>query len=53
MGNPSTWESEAMDLCMFKASMVYRGSSRKAQAAQGAPVLKPLPHPPKKKEKKN
>jgi hypothetical protein len=39
--NPSTQEAEAdliEDLCEFKASLVYRGSSRTAKAAQKNPV---------------
>ena len=34
--NPSTWEAEAE----FKASLVYRVSSRTARATQRNPVLK-------------
>ena len=41
--NPSTWEAEAevVDLCEFKASLVYRLSSRTARAiTQQNSVLK-------------
>jgi hypothetical protein len=33
--NPSTWEAEISE---FKASLVYRVSSRTARAVQGNPV---------------
>ena len=46
--NPSTWEAKAGDLCEFKASLVYRMSSRTAKATQRNRVLKKQ----KKKETK-
>jgi hypothetical protein len=44
--NPSTWEAEAGGFPEFKASLVYRVSSRTARAIQKNPVSK------KKKKKK-
>ena len=39
--NPSTWEAEeGADFCEFKASLVYRVSSRTAKATQSNPVSK-------------
>jgi hypothetical protein len=39
--NPSTWEVEAgeWNLCEFKASLLYRASSRTASATQRNSVL--------------
>jgi hypothetical protein len=46
--NPSTQEAEADEsLSVFKASLVYRASSRRAKATQNNPILKN-----KKREKK-
>jgi hypothetical protein len=36
--NPSTWEAEAGKISEFKASLVYRVSSRTARATQRNPV---------------
>jgi hypothetical protein len=36
--NPSTWEAEAGEISEFKASLVYRVSSRTARATQRNPV---------------
>jgi hypothetical protein len=38
--NPSTWEAEAGGFLKFKASLVYRVSSRTARATQRNPVSK-------------
>jgi hypothetical protein len=38
--NPSTWEAEAGRFSEFKASLVYRVSSRTARATQRNPVSK-------------
>jgi hypothetical protein len=38
--NPSTWEAEAGEFLEFKASLVYRVSSRTARATQRNPVSK-------------
>jgi hypothetical protein len=38
--NPSTWEAEAGEFLNFKASLVYRVSSRTARATQRNPVQK-------------
>jgi hypothetical protein len=38
--NPSTWEAEAGGFLKFKASLVYRVSSRRARATQRNPVSK-------------
>jgi hypothetical protein len=38
--NPSTWEAEAGGFLSFKASLVYRVSSRIARATQRNPVSK-------------
>jgi hypothetical protein len=38
--NPSTWEAEAGGFSEFKASLVYRVSSRTARAIQKNPVSK-------------
>jgi hypothetical protein len=50
--NPSTWEAEAGGFLEFKASLVYKVSSRTARATQRNPVLtnktktKQTPPPP-------
>jgi hypothetical protein len=46
--NPSTWEAEAVRFQEFKASLVYKVSSRTARATQRNPVSKK-----KKKKKEN
>jgi hypothetical protein len=38
--NPSTWEAEARQISEFKASLVYKVSSRTARAIQRNPVSK-------------
>jgi hypothetical protein len=38
--NPSTWEAEAGGFLEFKASLVYRVSSRTARATRRNPVSK-------------
>ena len=38
--NPSTQETEAVNLCEFETSLVYRASSRTARTTQRNPVLK-------------
>ena len=43
--SPSIWKAEAVDICEFKASLVYKVSSRTAKDTQRNPVLK------KKKER--
>ena len=44
------WRQRQVNRCEFKASLVYRVSSRTAGATQKDPVLK-HPPPPKKKKK--
>ena len=39
--NPSTGRQRQVDLCEFKASLVYLESSRTARTIQRNPVLKP------------
>ena len=49
--NLSIWESESVDVCEFKASMVYKVSSRTARAVtQRNPVLT---HPPPAKTRQD
>jgi len=38
--NPSMQDAEAVDLCEFQASLVYRVTSRTARATQRNPVSK-------------
>jgi hypothetical protein len=38
--NPSTWEAKSRQISEFKASLVYKVSSRTARATQRNPVLK-------------
>ena len=45
--DPNTYEAEQTDICEFKASLIYKVSSRTARATQRHPVLKI-----QKKEKK-
>ena len=60
--NPRTQEAESRQISEFKASLVYRGSSRTARATQRNPVLKKpknkttttkKPNNPKTKKQKN
>jgi hypothetical protein len=50
--NPSTWEAEQVDLCEFKAILVYRVISRTAKATERNPILKRPKVNKERKEKK-
>jgi hypothetical protein len=54
---PSTWEAEGRQISEFKASLVYKVSSKTARTIQRNPVSKnqnqnPKPKTPKPKKKK-
>ena len=49
---PALRRQRQMDLCQFKASLIYRVSSRTARAIQRSPVLKKKKYEKKRKEKK-
>jgi hypothetical protein len=51
--NPSTWEAEAGGFLEFKASLVYKVSSRTARATQRNPVLKKQKQTNKKTPRNN
>jgi hypothetical protein len=50
--NPRTWEAEAGRISEFKASLVYRVSSRTARATHRNPVWKTKQNKTKQKETK-
>jgi hypothetical protein len=50
--NPSTWEAKAGGFSEFKASLVYRLSSRTAKTTERNPVSKKQKPKTKKKKKK-
>jgi hypothetical protein len=51
--NPSTWEAEAGGFFEFKASLVYRVSSRTARATQRNPVSKKRKRRKEKKKRES
>jgi hypothetical protein len=51
--NLSTWEAEVGRFLIFKASLVYRVSSRTARAIQRNPVSKKLKNRKSKQNKTN